>query len=1095
MEKKALGKKAGSKQTNPSAKTKRLCSNCGRGGATAQCIHCKLALYCNRTCQKQHWKTSHKEQCKALAHAKSAAVVEPQSNSTGAVPRPQAPGPRSGDGERGLAHPCPICLVHEDDFVDKQNEYDMCTECGQMICGECMGAPGLTLKSLAVRLRLKLDGCPACHRPFFPETNAEIFHGLQKLLNSKPPGRHTPSAQFHLGGYYLKGDGESGVCKDEAEAARLFKLAADKGHKLAQNNAAMCYSTGIGVPKDDLEAVRLFKLAATQGDFAACYSMSNCCLQGLGVQQDINEAARWLRLTVAANPTYDISKGEELLGTHLTKGFEVRVEVVGLTSAENCALNGRSGTLAPDHRAATSMARNNSSKQVFLDGDDPGCDQPTTIRCMNLKLLADQPRDPQEAYMTRPAAATPPAALLTDAPRGPSSSGRPHEMCMTCQAVVEESDPSADWPAGYMCYSCGRFLCSSCSSGKDENCPTCQEPLNEQDSAKMVKQLKRLLLMRENGSDESHRCCAIAQNDLGCYYRDGIGVKQNYEEAVRRFHLSTDHGYARADFDLGQMYRTGRGVPTDHKEASRWYKAGALKGNLDAQVMLGSYHMNGYDNDPMANCSRGGRSDSELADDYKEARRLFTLAATRNHANAHNMIARMEYAGCGVPRSVNGATKWCRLGLDANRTKDSLTNVAAMGETLKSVHFLEGTCVEIVGLKTPAGRLLNGSVGKVMAHAQHLKPGRVAVRIQHQPQPHSVRCINLNLSPSQRSSMAADINPPPPQAAAAPAAAASSHLGKPVSSGTTGFVASGAAAADDPEHPCPICLENEDDTGDWGWCPSCGQLYCYKCKSALTVRCPTCRAPAPVSDEARFTRTLQLLNERSPGRHTTFAQVNLGCCYRDGVGTTQSRQEAIRWLGLAADSGDATAQCHLGKIYSVGHYSIVFEYQEGRRRRIRNKVPPDFQEAMKWFTLAASGGCAEAQHSIACAYLNGHGVIQDFSEAMRWGSAALNSDPGIDLAVIEAAFLDVLAIGTRVEIVGFTDFSEAGVTDKEVNIAVRNTVNLVRGLRGRIVPPSDHHGQVFETDHRRAMTMVQIDDGRPFGMMIFPLPCRCLKLL
>ena len=109
-------------------------------------------------------------------------------------------------------------------------------------------------------------------------------------------------------------------------------------------------------------------------------------------------------------------------------------------------------------------------------------------------------------------------------------------------------------------------------------------------------------------------------------------MKQNYEEAVRRFCISAGHGYSKADFDLGRMYGTGRGVPTDYKEASRWFKAGALKGHLDSLVAFGGHRMNGDHDDP-EQLSRGERTDSELANDFVEARRLFTLAASRNHAN------------------------------------------------------------------------------------------------------------------------------------------------------------------------------------------------------------------------------------------------------------------------------------------------------------------------------------------------------------------------------------------------------------------------------------------------------------------------------
>jgi TPR repeat protein len=59
------------------------------------------------------------------------------------------------------------------------------------------------------------------------------------------------------------------VAKDEAEAVRLYRLAADQGYAAAQFNLGVCYRNGIGVAKDEAEAVRLYRLAADQGDAAA----------------------------------------------------------------------------------------------------------------------------------------------------------------------------------------------------------------------------------------------------------------------------------------------------------------------------------------------------------------------------------------------------------------------------------------------------------------------------------------------------------------------------------------------------------------------------------------------------------------------------------------------------------------------------------------------------------------------------------------------------------------------------------------------------------------------------------------------------------
>ena len=152
--------------------------------------------------------------------------------------------------------------------------------------------------------------------------------------------------------------------------------------------------------------------------------------------------------------------------------------------------------------------------------------------------------------------------------------------------------------------------------------------------------------------------------------------------------------------------------------------------------------------------------------------------------------------------------------------------------------------------------------------------------------------------------------PAPKPAAASGPAAASSRTPTPAAA------AGDAHDADDPEHPCPICLDNEDDRGQCGQCFNCGQLYCGECNVPRTMGrikdCPTCRAPFAVAAEVGVERLLRLLG-RSPGRHTPVAQSNLGFMfYQKGTGVLQDYTEAVRLYRLAAAQGAAPAQGPLG---------------------------------------------------------------------------------------------------------------------------------------------------------------------------------------
>jgi TPR repeat protein len=70
---------------------------------------------------------------------------------------------------------------------------------------------------------------------------------------------------------------------------------------------------------------------------------------------------------------------------------------------------------------------------------------------------------------------------------------------------------------------------------------------------------------------------------------------------------------------------------------------------------------------------------------------------------------------------------------------------------------------------------------------------------------------------------------------------------------------------------------------------------------------------------------------------------------------------------LSSSRGCALAQVSLGNIYYLGH-----------------GVPQDYAEAVKWYRLAADQGYALAQFTLGTMYGNGQGVPQDYVRAHMW---------------------------------------------------------------------------------------------------------------
>lgn len=100
-------------------------------------------------------------------------------------------------------------------------------------------------------------------------------------------------AELNLARMYSTGHG---VPRDDVEAAKWLRRAADQGCVVAQTVLAAMYIAGRGVVKSDTEAVAWERKAADQG-YAAAQSMPGSAYEeGKGAPQSDAEAARWLRL-------------------------------------------------------------------------------------------------------------------------------------------------------------------------------------------------------------------------------------------------------------------------------------------------------------------------------------------------------------------------------------------------------------------------------------------------------------------------------------------------------------------------------------------------------------------------------------------------------------------------------------------------------------------------------------------------------------------------------------------------------------------------------------------------------------------------------
>ena len=119
--------------------------------------------------------------------------------------------------------------------------------------------------------------------------------------------------------------------KDEqgqAEAKKLYRMAAEKGSVEAQMHVALGYALGIGVEENYKESVKWFRKAADQGDAEALAQLAWRYEDGVGVEKNIVEGYKCALLS--------LSRGNEVAHVDV-KRFEKRLSPEERAEGQNAA--------------------------------------------------------------------------------------------------------------------------------------------------------------------------------------------------------------------------------------------------------------------------------------------------------------------------------------------------------------------------------------------------------------------------------------------------------------------------------------------------------------------------------------------------------------------------------------------------------------------------------------------------------------------------------------------------------------------------------------------------------------------------------------
>lgn len=128
------------------------------------------------------------------------------------------------------------------------------------------------------------------------------------------------------------------------------------------------------------------------------------------------------------------------------------------------------------------------------------------------------------------------------------------------------------------------------------------------------------------------------------------------------------------------------------------------------------------------------------------------------------------------------------------------------------------------------------------------------------------------------------------------------------------------------------------------------------------------------------------------------AQNNIGACFAEGLGVERDDALALKWLTLAADSGDPVGRRNLAALYFKGQDSLG------------QGIEADFDRAAELYRLAAEAGDAPAQDMLSWMLLEGEAIAPDHAEARRWALAAAEQGVAASMARLGLIYHNALGV-------------------------------------------------------------------------------------
>ena len=214
---------------------------------------------------------------------------------------------------------------------------------------------------------------------------------------------------------------------------------------------------------------------------------------------------------------------------------------------------------------------------------------------------------------------------------------------------------------------------------------------------------------------------------------------------------------------------------------------------------------------------------------------------------------------------------------------------------------------------------------------------------------------------------------------------------------------------------CPICLEEWDVNSPGVFRICCCRMVCKSCEDKIDNACPLCRLPRTKTDAEALARLRRHVENEVPEAITT-----LGSAYSHGqIGLVKSDKKAAKIWKRAVELGDVDAMARLGAMYEFGT-GVKLDKKKAERlyRAAADRgiavaqtnlaallaSEEQFEEAFRYFALAADQGLTTGECDLGNCYRHGDGTEVDLGKARYWFERA--AAKGDETAIEGLAQLD-----------------------------------------------------------------------------------------